>query len=94
MVGLKILFSVIAWLVWWGGLVLILQMDRRERDPEGSIAPYVLLGLLCGGFVLPIYFWVTRRTFSAALRGFGWAILLLLAAGFISFVGALATGVS
>lgn len=104
MIGLKILFSVMAWLIWWGGLVLVIQMDRRQLEQkaraEGSenpnqtrLAPYVVCGLLCGGFVLPIYFWVTRRTLSATLAGFGLALLLSLAAGFVSFVGTLAAGV-
>ena len=90
MVGLRILFTALAWLVWWGGLVLILPMDRREH-PEQSIAPYVLLGLFLGGWVPPIYFWITRRTFVAVLHGIGLAFALSLVAGFISFVGRMAT---
>jgi hypothetical protein len=90
MMGLRILFTVLAWLVWWGGLVFVIQMDQKARSNDSrSVTPFVLLGLVCGVLVLPAYFWTRYRTFSAALRGLGIALGLGLVAGFIAFVGTL-----
>jgi hypothetical protein len=91
MMGLRILFTVLAWMIWWGGLVFVIQMDqkgRAETEPT-PVTKYVLLGLVCGSFVLPFYFWSTRKTASAALRGAAIGLGLALAAGFIAFVGSL-----
>lgn len=91
MIGLRILFTVLAWMIWWGGLVFVIQMDQKSRPDRDStpVTRYVLLGLLCGALVLPFYFWSTRKTASAALRGAAIALGLALAAGFIAFVGSL-----
>ena len=94
MMGLRILFSVLAWLVWWGGVIFIIQLDQKARNSEQNqaITKYLLAGVLCGAFVLPVYFWSTRRTATAALRGAAIAFGLALVAFFIAFVGTLIPG--
>jgi hypothetical protein len=92
--GLRIPFFVLAWMIWWGALAFVIQMDRKTHGDREALdaKPYMLAGLLCGVFVLPAYYWARYRTFSAALRGLGIALGLGLVAGFIAFVGTLLPG--
>ena len=95
---LGLFFLFLTWATWWGGLVLIIKIDQQRRDQarkaEGGVnfeskdvGSYLLLGLLCGGLVLPLYFWVTRKTASAVLIGFLLGGALFAAATFVSILG-------
>ncbi len=92
-----LLARIVTWIVWWGGLALIIFIDGKLRDramrrdgevnlQPRSVWPYLVVGLLCGALVLPIYFWVTRRSVRGLLVGFGWTVALLAINAAVAFV--------
>lgn len=97
---MRLLLDVITWAVWFGSLAAVIFIDRNIRQArqqasgtvdftDDRIGSYLALGVICGGAVLPMYFWVTRRSFVGVLIG-----LLLTAACFfativVAVVGAL-----
>ena len=69
-----------AWITWYGLLVAIIVGDKRlraaklrreglENYDESSVASYLVAGLLCGGLVIPVYFWMTRGKLGAVALG-------------------------
>jgi hypothetical protein len=103
MMLLKLMFLLLSWAIWWGGLVAIIKVDQARRDRQmraagavnfenKSVTQYLLFGLLCGGLVLPLYFWVTRKSAGAVLLGFAAGLGLLVVAGIVSAIGTAVTG--
>ncbi len=96
------LFTVLTWAVWWGGVVLIIKRDQAQRRiaaerehgvsfEKQSVLPYLALGLLCGGLVLPAYFGATRRSAAGFFLGLLYGVGVFIVAVAVSFVGRLLT---
>lgn len=95
------LLTLLCWITWWGGVVLVIKIDQKRRDAaikaEGnvnfedkSVTPYLALGLLCGGLVLPVYFYATRKTGISAVWGVLWCLAVTAVTFVVAFMGVLA----
>src|SRR5689334_10932200 len=95
---LSILFYALSWAVWWGGIVAIIKIDQKRRDAamraagdvnfeDKSVLPYLVLGVICGGLVLPVYFWTTRKTGVGVLIGIGLAFVVAIVSGVFQAIG-------
>ena len=60
---------------------------------EKSILPYLLLGLICGALILPVYFGATRRSWKGFLVGLLWDVGLGFAVNLIYILGTVITGI-
>jgi hypothetical protein len=87
---LPLIFTLFMFVVYWGGMAMIISTDaKREREKAragGSVdfmdrspVPYMLLGVLCGPLPLIFYFGTTRKSVGGWLAGVGigvgWSIL-------------------
>ena len=86
--------SLLFFIAWVVGVVLIDQKRLRQRAAEGDmhartdVSGLLWVGLLlCGYVVLPLYFYTTRKTGRAALLGVGLTLLGMLGMVIISAVG-------
>lgn len=97
------LVTFLIWAVWWGGVVLVIKVEKRRDkaiQAEGnvnfedkSITGYLLLGLICGGLILPVYFYATHKTGKAAGVGVLLGIGIMIVALLVGTAGLMITGV-
>jgi hypothetical protein len=99
--GLLILLGVGC--IFWGYVALAITVDQkirtaraRARDEvnfdDGSPGKYIFWGLFTGGFILPVYFYATRKQRWAVALGAGVYVVVLYATALT--VGALTLGVA
>jgi len=95
------MLTVIVWIVFYGSMVAVIKVDQNMRATraaaEGvpdwdnkSVVPYLVIGLICGGLILPVYFYSTRKSGIGALIGLGWTVAVVGAAFLVGFILALA----
>jgi hypothetical protein len=100
----KLIFILLMALIWWGGMFAIIKSDQKRRSAElaskgevnfqeKSILPYLLLGLICGALILPVYFGATRRSWKGFLVGLLWDMGLGFAVNLIYILGTVITGI-
>lgn len=73
-----------SYLGWAGGAFAVLYADfSHRREPSPTLGAWQWMGLcaLLGGLVLPFYYWSTRETGAALVRG----IFMGIAVAMIAF---------
>jgi len=103
---MAILIFVFVALVFWGYVALAINVDQTLRTArarargevnfdDGKPGPYVFWGLLSGGWVLPVYFYASRKRLWALLLGVAVLALVYLATlytvGLVGFAVSLCT---
>ena len=93
--------TIICWVVLWGSMAAIIRIDQGQRANQAkaqglpdfqdkSIVPFLLMGLICGALILPVYFYTTRKNAIGVLIGLGWTVAAFALAFGVAFLLALA----
>lgn len=69
------------------------RAEGLEDFTDTNPVPYLLLGLLCGFLSLPVYFYVSRKSWVGALIGLGMSFATALVASIILVILQLVTGI-
>jgi hypothetical protein len=100
---MEIVLYLTGWVAWFGSFALVMMIDRKFRRERAAasgevdfsddrIVQYLLLGLICGALVLPIYFYATRRSIGWALIGLALTVPCLIAVVIVQLIVSVVLG--